>query len=91
MSDGGKGSAQRPVQDKEKFDQNWDRIFGGVSSPCVDVCQLDYAAQVCRGCFRTLNEIAAWGYANEDERRRILDNIEERKKHGRSKDATKHG
>jgi hypothetical protein len=27
MSDGGKGSKQRPT-DKEKFDQNWDNIFG---------------------------------------------------------------
>jgi len=27
MSDGGKGSKQRPT-DREKFDQNWDNIFG---------------------------------------------------------------
>jgi len=27
MSDGGKGSAPRPV-DKKKFDENWDLIFG---------------------------------------------------------------
>ncbi len=27
MSDGGKGSQQRPT-DKKKFDQNFDRIFG---------------------------------------------------------------
>lgn len=27
MSDGGKGSKQRPT-DKEKFDEGWDRIFG---------------------------------------------------------------
>lgn len=27
MSDGGKGSKQRPT-DKEKFDRNWDNIFG---------------------------------------------------------------
>lgn len=27
MSDGGKGSAPRPV-DKKKFDDGWDRIFG---------------------------------------------------------------
>jgi len=25
---GGKGSAQRPISDKKKFDENWDRIFG---------------------------------------------------------------
>lgn len=27
MSDGGKGSKQRPT-DKKKFDDGWDRIFG---------------------------------------------------------------
>lgn len=27
MSDGGKGSKQRPT-DKQKFDENYDRIFG---------------------------------------------------------------
>jgi|FreactTroBogLake_1042271.scaffolds.fasta_scaffold00949_5 hypothetical protein len=27
MSDGGKGSKQRPT-DKAKFDEGWDRIFG---------------------------------------------------------------
>ena len=25
---GGKGSSYRPVLDKQKFDENWDRIFG---------------------------------------------------------------
>ena len=24
----GKGSTQRPVKDKKKFDENWDKIFG---------------------------------------------------------------
>jgi uncharacterized protein len=81
VADGGKGSRQRPVNDIEKFESNWERIFGGVSSPCVEVCQLDYAQQVCRGCYRTLNEIGAWGYANDDEKRRILKNIEERRQH----------
>lgn len=25
---GGKGSKQRPVQDRKQFEDNWDRIFG---------------------------------------------------------------
>ena len=28
MSDGGKGSRQRPVKDQEQFDRNWQKIFG---------------------------------------------------------------
>jgi predicted Fe-S protein YdhL (DUF1289 family) len=83
MAEAGKGSRHRPVN-KEAFEAGWDRIFGGVSSPCVDVCDMDYAANICRGCHRTLDEVAAWGYANNDERQRILNNIEERKKHAQS-------
>ncbi|UXY15070.1 DUF1289 domain-containing protein [Chitiniphilus purpureus] len=29
-------------------------------SPCIGVCTLDPATQTCRGCHRTLDEIAAW-------------------------------
>ena len=28
MSDGGKGSAPRPIPDPQKFRDNWDVIFG---------------------------------------------------------------
>jgi hypothetical protein len=27
MSDGGKGSAPRPIPDRKKFEENWDKIF----------------------------------------------------------------
>lgn len=87
MAEAGKGSRHRPIEDRDNFEKNWDRIFGGVSSPCVDVCDMDYAANVCHGCHRTLDEIAAWGYANDDEKQRILNNVEERKKHAQSNNA----
>ena len=28
MSDGGKGSAPRPIPDRKRFEENWDKIFG---------------------------------------------------------------
>lgn len=28
MSDGGKGSAPRPIPNRKTFEDNWDRIFG---------------------------------------------------------------
>ena len=31
-----------------------------VPSPCISVCALDARGQLCAGCFRTLDEIAAW-------------------------------
>jgi predicted Fe-S protein YdhL (DUF1289 family) len=31
----------------------------GPSSPCLNICTLDERG-VCRGCYRTLDEIAGW-------------------------------
>ena len=31
-----------------------------VASPCVAICQMDAAGQLCTGCLRTLDEIMAW-------------------------------
>jgi len=31
MSDGGKGSAPRPIPDKKTYEQNWNRIFSRCS------------------------------------------------------------
>ncbi|WP_270936027.1 DUF1289 domain-containing protein [Falsiroseomonas oryzae] len=42
-----------------------------VRSPCVKLCVLD-AANVCEGCGRSLDEIAAWPAADEATRRAIL-------------------
>ena len=43
-----------------------------VASPCIDVCTLDPATQVCLGCYRTIEEIAAWGAASNAERAAIV-------------------
>jgi predicted Fe-S protein YdhL (DUF1289 family) len=36
-----------------------------VPSPCVSLCQIDAASKLCRGCLRTLDEIVAWGQADD--------------------------
>jgi len=53
-----------------------------VSSPCVRNCCLD-EHDVCLGCFRNVNEIIAWGNANDAQKRQILENVAQRK-HQRS-------
>jgi hypothetical protein len=40
-------------------------------SPCTGVCRLD-RNDVCRGCGRTLDEIAEWGTAGEARQREIV-------------------
>ena len=39
-----------------------------VASPCNSVCKVDPASGVCIGCFRSLDEIAAWSTATDGER-----------------------
>ena len=41
----------------------------GVPSPCISVCRMDAGSGLCQGCFRTLDEIIAWGRASEHDKR----------------------
>jgi hypothetical protein len=50
-----------------------------VKSPCVGVCEIDEGTQLCRGCSRTAEEIAAWRDSSEELRRDILRRIERRR------------
>ncbi len=44
----------------------------GVASPCINVCQMDEASGWCRGCRRTLDEIAFWSVLDDDDKRAVL-------------------
>jgi predicted Fe-S protein YdhL (DUF1289 family) len=50
-----------------------------VRSPCINVCRIDAATGLCEGCYRTLDEIAAWsGMADADKRevwRRLAERV----------------
>lgn len=50
-----------------------------VASPCIDVCRMDADSGLCVGCLRTLDEIAGWGGASDDEKLDILARIEKRR------------
>ncbi len=41
------------------------------ASPCISVCTLDAGARVCLGCYRTIDEIAAWSTLDDDEKRAV--------------------
>jgi len=43
-----------------------------VASPCTSVCEMDAQSGFCRGCFRTLDEIAAWSVLDADGRKAVL-------------------
>ncbi len=48
-----------------------------VLSPCVGVCALD-EDDVCIGCLRSGQEISRWGYLDNEGKRAILANVEQR-------------
>jgi predicted Fe-S protein YdhL (DUF1289 family) len=47
-------------------------------SPCINICSLD-AAEVCRGCYRTLAEIAGWGAMSTGEQWAVVERAEGRR------------
>jgi predicted Fe-S protein YdhL (DUF1289 family) len=51
-----------------------------METPCIKVCEIDRTTNVCRGCARTLAEIATWGRMTSLERRRIMDELPARRK-----------
>ena len=48
-----------------------------VNSPCINVCKMEEG--LCAGCFRTLDEIARWANAGDDEKRLILAAVAQRR------------
>ncbi len=48
-----------------------------VPSPCIKVCNVG-SDGICRGCYRTLSEIAAWRESTDEARLAILAAVVER-------------
>jgi len=59
------------MTDDEEFD---------LVSPCIGVCRLDPVTEHCSGCWRTIDEIAAWGALDRDGRVEILQRLRERRR-----------
>ena len=43
-----------------------------VASPCISVCVMDADGVICIGCFRTLDEIAAWSVLDAAAKRAVV-------------------
>lgn len=50
-----------------------------IASPCIKVCVLDGASGLCRGCHRTLDEIAHWSTLSDAERAAVIAALPARK------------
>jgi len=51
-----------------------------VASPCIKVCEIDAATGCCRGCLRTLDEIAGWLQYSAQQKRAVLERVAERRR-----------
>ena len=52
-------------------------------SPCIGVCLIDGPSGLCAGCYRTLDEIAAWIDLPDADRRALLGRLPLRRaRHG---------
>ena len=53
-------------------------VSPAVPSPCISLCRLD-EAKVCLGCFRHVEDIREWRSADDQRRRVIVAQAEQRK------------
>jgi uncharacterized protein len=50
-----------------------------LETPCIDICSIDEANGLCKGCYRTIDEIASWASMTATQRRAIMAVLPERK------------
>lgn len=49
-----------------------------VPSPCVNVCRMSPTSGLCEGCWRTLEELRAWGKSDDAAKLAIWQQVEAR-------------
>ena len=55
------------------------QIKAGPASPCNKACIMDPATHLCKGCYRTIEEIVRWQYLSPEEKTNVLQLAEKRK------------
>ena len=50
-----------------------------IKTPCIKVCVVDGESGLCLGCYRKLNEVAAWSRLTDAERDTILAELPDRR------------
>jgi predicted Fe-S protein YdhL (DUF1289 family) len=50
-----------------------------ITSPCTGICSIDDNTGYCKGCLRTLEEIANWIRYSEKERLNIVEKLRKRR------------
>ena len=49
-----------------------------IDSPCVNICIVHPQANICAGCFRTIDEISGWSNMTAEQRIEIINDLPNR-------------
>ena len=49
-----------------------------IESPCVNICIVHPQANICAGCFRTIDEISGWSKMTAEQRKEIINDLPNR-------------
>jgi hypothetical protein len=50
-----------------------------VPSPCIRICVVDETRDICRGCYRTLDEISKWASYSREQKLTLLSELAQRR------------
>ena len=73
------GEDRRPAHEGTPVRTATARAGDPVPSPCNDICTMDPASGWCRGCKRSIDEIAAWSTLDEAAKRAVWDALPRRR------------
>jgi predicted Fe-S protein YdhL (DUF1289 family) len=68
----------QPLSNKSLFRPSLAATTSTVPSPCVSVCRMNPGTGFCEGCWRTIDEIAAWSQLDDQAKQAILVRLDER-------------
>ncbi len=49
-----------------------------IVSPCIGVCVMNDTTGFCMGCYRTVDEIREWWNMTDEEREKVMGNLDQR-------------
>ena len=69
----------RPEREYRSAQHEGSPVSGDVASPCVSICEMSARNGSCIGCYRTLDEIAAWSVLDAAAKRAIVEALPARR------------
>ncbi|WP_113772060.1 DUF1289 domain-containing protein [Kiloniella litopenaei] len=70
---------ERAARRKKRREKLLQELDSSIPSPCTSVCQMDDLTQLCIGCHRTIDEIRDWVIMTGDEKKDLLESINQRR------------